>query len=134
MDRYQAHSANGNCYTCHRRLDPVGFGLEAYDTSGAFRTHDLGEPSCPISGDGVLDGVGSFNGPGGLADLLVASPAFEGCITTQLFRFAMGRNETVDDADLISQLTRSFHDGQRRLDQLLLDVVSDPHFTYRREE
>ena len=134
IDRYQAHSANGNCYTCHRRLDPVGFGLEAYDTAGAFRTHDLNEPSCPISGDGVLDGVGSFNGPGGLADLLVQSPAFEGCITTQLFRFAMGRNETPDDADLIGQLTKSFHDGQRKFDQLLLEVVSDDRFAYRREE
>jgi hypothetical protein len=112
----------------------VGFGLEAYDTSGTFRTHDLGEPSCPISGDGVLDGVGNFNGPGGLADLLVASPGFEACITTQLFRFAMGRNETVDDADLIVLLTRSFHDGQRRFDQLLLEVVSDPRFVHRREE
>jgi len=134
VDRYQAHSANGNCNTCHRRLDPVGFGLEAYDTSGAFRTHDLNEPACPISGNGVLDGVGDFNGPGGLADLLVQSPSFEGCITTQLFRFAMGRNETPDDGDLITQLTRSFHDGQRKFDQLLLDVVSDDRFAYRREE
>ncbi|HZX43812.1 MAG TPA: DUF1592 domain-containing protein [Myxococcaceae bacterium] len=134
VDRYSAHSANGNCNTCHKRLDPVGFGLEAYDTSGAFRTHDVGEPTCAISGNGALDGVGSFNGPGGLADLLVQSPGFEGCITTQLFRFAMGRNETVDDADLISQLTRSFHDGQRRFDQLLLGVVSDDRFAYRREE
>ncbi|MGZ6162151.1 MAG: DUF1588 domain-containing protein [Myxococcaceae bacterium] len=134
VDRYQAHSTNGNCNTCHRRLDPVGFGLEAYDTSGTFRTHDLGEPTCPISGDGVLDGVGNFNGPGGLADLLVASPGFETCITTQLFRFAMGRNETADDADLIALLTRSFHDGQRHFDQLLLEVVSDPRFVYRREE
>src|SRR5215813_13167034 len=134
VDRYSAHSANGNCNTCHRRLDPVGFGLEAYDTSGAFRTHDIGEPTCTISGDGVLDGVGSFNGPAGLADLLVQSPAFEGCITTQVFRFAMGRNETADDADFISQLTRSFHSGQRHFDQLLLDVVSDDRFVHRREE
>ncbi len=134
VDRYSAHSANGNCNTCHKRLDPVGFGLEAYDTAGAFRTHDIGEPSCLISGNGVLDGVGSFNGPAGLADLLVQSPGFESCITTQLFRFAMGRNETADDGDLISQLTRSFHDGQRRFDQLLLDVVSDDRFAYRREE
>ncbi len=134
VDRYQAHSANGNCNTCHRRLDPVGFGLEAYDTAGRFRTHDIAEPTCTISGAGTIEPLGSFNGPGGLADLLLQSPAFEGCITTQLFRFAMGRNETPDDAALISQLTRSFHDGQRRFDQLLLDVVSDERFSHRREE
>ena len=134
VDRYQAHSANGNCNTCHRRLDPVGFGLEAYDTAGAFRTHDVNEPTCLISGNGTLDGVGNFNGPGQLADLLVQSPSFETCITTQLFRFALGRNETPDDSELIGKLTRSFHDGQRRFDQLLLDVVSDDRFAYRREE
>jgi len=134
IDRYQAHSANGNCNTCHRHLDPVGFGLEAYDTAGSFRTHDIGEPGCPITGDGVVEGLGSFNGPGGLADLLIQSPAFEGCITTQVFRFAMGRNETPDDAELITQLTGSFHDSQRRFDQLLLQVVSDARFGYRREE
>lgn len=134
IDRYREHSANGNCNACHRRLDPVGFGLEAYDTAGRFRTHDVGEPNCPINGDGTVEGLGSFNGPGNLADLLVQSPAFEGCITTQVFRFAMGRNETTDDADAIAQLTKSFHDGQRRFDQLLLEMVSDPRFGHRREE
>jgi hypothetical protein len=46
----------------------------------------------------------------------------------------MGRNETTADADFISALTRSFHGGQRHFDQLLLDLVSDERFGYRREE
>jgi hypothetical protein len=134
VDRYSAHSTDGNCAGCHKRLDPVGFGLEAYDSSGAFRTHDIGEPDCPISGDGEVVGQGKFHGPSGLADLLTQSPAFEGCITTQLFRFAMGRNETADDAEAIAQLTGSFHQSQRRFDQLLIDLVSNERFAYRREE
>src|SRR5256885_4860113 len=54
VDRYANHSSIGSCHSCHQRTDPVGFGLEAYDRTGAFRTHDDGAADCPISGDGEL--------------------------------------------------------------------------------
>ena len=42
--------------------------------------------------------MGTFNGPAGLAELLIASGQLESCVVTQLFRFALGRREAPADA------------------------------------
>jgi hypothetical protein len=89
VDRYAVHDAPSGCAACHAKMDPIGFGLEAFDREGRFREHDEGEPDCPISGEGDLDGV-AFVGPAGLADLLVEGPDLSACAVEQVVRFAMG--------------------------------------------
>ena len=74
------HSTTGNCRSCHQSLDPVGFGLEAYDMAGRFRATDDGLPQCPIDGEGMVTGLPAgdiaFNGPDGLSTaLFVLGPA-----------------------------------------------------------
>ena len=36
----EAHRANVTCAACHVRMDPLGFGLENFDATGAWRTVD----------------------------------------------------------------------------------------------
>jgi len=129
-DRYAAHRAGG-CASCHSQIDPIGFGLERFDQVGRYRTHDVDAPECEISGEGELAGVGTFNGPAELSELLISSGMLEHCAMTQLYRFAIGRNETTEDAHAIDDLTARFESSGRRLDQLLLDFVSSPGFAYR---
>ena len=132
-ERYSAHANVGSCASCHQAMDPVGFGLENYDRAGRYRTHEVGDPSCAIQGDGELTGIGRFNGPGELAELLTTSGELEPCIVRQVFRFASGREETKDDQVLLQQLEEAFISGGRRFDQLLLGVISQPSFMLRRE-
>jgi hypothetical protein len=54
-------------------------------------------------------------------------------VVKQVFRYAIGRREQSDDAPLLSALTSSFTEKGRKFDELLLDVVSHPTFTQRRE-
>ena len=39
-EQLQAHRKNPTCASCHRRMDPLGFGLENFDAVGAWRTAD----------------------------------------------------------------------------------------------
>src|SRR6185503_20729282 len=39
VDRYAAHRT-GSCASCHSQTDPISFGLENYDRSGAYRATD----------------------------------------------------------------------------------------------
>jgi mono/diheme cytochrome c family protein len=39
-DQLQEHRRNATCASCHRRMDPLGFGLENFDAVGAWRTAD----------------------------------------------------------------------------------------------
>jgi hypothetical protein len=124
----------GSCAACHQKLDPIGFGLERYDRAGRYRTYDDGAPECPISGSGRIAEMGAFSGPAELEALLVGSGQLERCAVTQLHRFAMGRRESAADTDWLDRLTAGFVGGGRAFATLLLDLVSDDNFRFRREE
>lgn len=129
-DRYQAH-AQGTCAGCHAPLDPVGFGLENYDQTGAFRVHDAGQPDCPISGEGTLDDLGPFRGPAQLADRLVQAGPLDHCVVQQLFRFAVGRPATAADDPWLATLLHTFRTQDHRFRALLLETVTSPEFRLR---
>ena len=53
--------------SCHRRMDPLGFGLENFDAVGAWRTTD---GKFPIDASGLLPDGDEFNGPDELRTIL----------------------------------------------------------------
>lgn len=102
LDRYSMWQEPA-CASCHEQMDLIGFGLEAYDATGALRTAESGRPECTITGDGTFVGLAggdaTFNGPAGLARLAVDSGMVEACVARQLYRFAVGRS-ALDEHDL----------------------------------
>jgi Protein of unknown function (DUF1588)/Protein of unknown function (DUF1592)/Protein of unknown function (DUF1595)/Protein of unknown function (DUF1587)/Protein of unknown function (DUF1585) len=135
IDRYDMSTREG-CKGCHAQMDPIGFGLENYDASGRFRETQVDRPDCPISGEGELDGIGKFNGPKELSDLLIQEEDLSTCVVTHLYRFAMGRYK-LDTADLafIEKLTaEAAPEGEIILVDALQDFVGSPEFRLRREE
>jgi hypothetical protein len=130
-DRYTAHRTDPSCSSCHSLLDPIGFGLENYDSAGRYRTQEPNTSNCPISGRGDVPGLGPFRGPAELTDLLLKGGRLDRCLSIHLYQFAMGRpadsgDETTPDA-LLAQFIRSGY----RVDQLLLDLVTAPAFQHR---
>lgn len=140
-DRYAAHS-EGGCAGCHALLDPVGFGLEQYDAMGRFRWFESDDPdtpedesTCAITGEGDLLGVGAFSGPGELAERALDSGELGRCLITQMHRYTFGRSELESpgaDATLIDHAATALGDGDFALEALLMEVVGDPSFGYRR--
>jgi hypothetical protein len=133
VDRYRVHDSVTSCAACHNQMDPIGFGLEQFDRAGRFRAVEEAHPECAISGDGAITGFGNFNGPAGLADLMIQTGSVESCVVKQLFRYTTGRHELTDDVPVIEALTKSFNDGGRKFDELVLDLVAHPTFAQRRE-
>ncbi len=43
-ERLQSHQENPQCASCHRKIDPIGFGLENFDATGIWRTTDSYQP------------------------------------------------------------------------------------------
>ena len=75
----EMHRKDPTCASCHRRMDPLGFGLENFDAVGAWRTVD---GKFPIDATGTLPDGRSFNGPDELRSILKADhQAFEHCLT-----------------------------------------------------
>jgi hypothetical protein len=135
-ERYAAHQVQGSsCNGCHELVDNIGFGLERYDQAGLYREHDPGRPECPIDGQGELTGIGSFSGPAGLADRMIESGDLNRCVTTMLYRFAIGRYEleTLDE-NFLDAVNERIGEGDFRFDELLLDFAASDMFRYRRVE
>jgi len=135
IDRYAMWKTEG-CSMCHKLMDPIGFGLEAYDAAGRFRTTQPDRPDCPIDGQGTFEGVGSFNGPAELADRLLEAGGVEACVATELYRYASGRVEldNRDESIVQSLVAGASEGGGLKLDRFMLDYATSEAFRYRRDE
>jgi hypothetical protein len=123
------------CKGCHSLMDPIGFGLERFGADGKLRDSEPGRPECSIDGDGEVVGVGSFNGPAELADLLVASGRVEACVIEQLYRFAAGR-AALDEYDerFIARLAEVSSSEGLELFTFIKSYVTSDAFRFRRDE
>jgi hypothetical protein len=136
--RYDTHrQAGSSCYGCHQMMDPIGFGLERYDRKGAFRTEDqdsFGNPidECVIEGVGSIANVGSFSGPGQLADLLITTGEIEACMMKQIYHFTFGTKPTGQTDPYLSYLTSKYKAGGGKFKDLMMEVVVSKPFLTRR--
>ncbi|MEM6991280.1 MAG: DUF1592 domain-containing protein [Myxococcota bacterium] len=134
VDQYTLHSTVGACKGCHDLMDPIGFGLENYDREGAWRDHDDGKPECTIAGDGEFVGVGTFNGPAELAQVLLQDGLLERCATQRLFQYSLGRAIVAEDVATVDAVGESFADAELVFSDLLVELVSQEAFAFRLEE
>jgi hypothetical protein len=112
-------------------MDPMGFGMEDFDSVGLFRTMDGISPvdaSGSLSGNG-LDGS-TFNGLAELGSALRKQPVLAPCLVSKLYAEAQGRPATELDRAALSALTEAFAGSQNRLDQLLLTLVQSDAFRF----
>ena len=140
-ERYAVHS-EGGCASCHDQIDPIGFGLEQYGPLGRLRQFEVDNPDtpedetvCEISGQGELEGIGTFSGPAELADLALEAGYLDACVQQQLYRFLVGRYElSAMDAAFINEAADRLGDGDFTFRSLVLEYVGDETFGYRKED
>jgi len=140
--RMQAHVENPTCATCHRLMDPIGFGLENYDAIGRWRDRELIEfeisrrntaeknVELPIDATGEIAGIanGAFADPKQIGRLLADSGVCQECIVKQAFRYAFGRLETPADHETIKTAFAAFRDSGFKFKELLIALVRSPQF------
>lgn len=133
-ERFRQHSADSRCAGCHRLLDRVGFGLEAFDHLGRFRTEENG---LPVDTSGYIEDAGdpslegAFVGELELAGKLAASPQVEACLATQWFRYGMGRAEQRTDACSLERVKTEFAASGGDFAQLLISLAVTDAFRFR---
>jgi hypothetical protein len=123
--RMGRHRTAPACASCHRRIDPLGFGLENFDAIGAWRTHETGFPIDPSGG---LPGGKSFSGPAELRALLLSRrDAFCRCLSEKMLTYALGRGLHRADRRVVDGIAaRLARDGYRFSALVLAVVESEP--------
>ncbi|MGE3681708.1 MAG: DUF1592 domain-containing protein [Bdellovibrionales bacterium] len=132
--RYQAHAQEGgSCTACHALMDPVGFGLEQYDTRGKFRAYDTNpdgtaNTNCPLDGEGRIAGKGDFIGPGAMSDLLLSIGAIQPCVVQQYAHFAFGRDLAGQDDQFLNYITNALTRGSGKFQDVVAAIVTSDEF------
>jgi hypothetical protein len=129
-EQLQAHRTNPICASCHRRMDPLGFGLENFDAIGAWRTKD-GE--YPVDATGTLPDGRVFSGPAELKAILSKErDAFARALTTKLLTYALGRGLEPYDERTVRLIARNLAPHHYRFSGLVLEIVNSTPFQMRK--
>jgi hypothetical protein len=112
-ERLLMHQEQPQCASCHRRIDPIGFGMENFDAAGRWRTQDsytkdgVGTKAWTIDPSGALYGGPAFNDFFALRDVIAGRiDAFATGFTEALLEYALGRPYGFSDEELRDAIVR----------------------------
>jgi hypothetical protein len=129
-EQLEAHRKDPTCASCHRRMDPLGFGLENFDAVGAWRTVD---GKFPLDTSGTLPGGRTFKGPVELRAILEDEhEAFARCLTSKLLTYALGRGLERYDTKAVKLITSRLPAHGYKFSGLVLEIVNSFPFQSRR--
>lgn len=136
-ERFAAHTSDPFCASCHDDIDPIGFGLEAFDGIGLHRTEEHG---LTIDTTGELSGledlrtdqaIHPFDGATQLSEILAGSSSGPRCFATQAWRFAHGRLDSDADQASIDAVEDWLLQADGDLQEALIAIVTSPDFARR---
>ena len=123
-----AHRADSACASCHNRIDPLGFALEAFDATGKLREG-------PVDNAGKLPDGSAFVGHDGLKLLLQNKKEadFIRHFTSQLLVYALGRELTFTDERAVQSILKQVGSAGFSSQTLVREIVSSYPFQYRKQ-
>jgi hypothetical protein len=105
-ERLAVHKRNATCATCHTRIDPMGFPLEHYDSTGRWR--EKYSDGKPIEDTGEMRDKSQIPGVKGLLDYLTTQQdKVQLTLTRKLLGYALGRTVQGSDQLLVDRMVRA---------------------------
>jgi hypothetical protein len=129
--RLEQHMSQADCASCHKRMDPLGFALENFDASGAWREKD---GSFPIDASGKLANGKSFTGPRELKTVLKSNNLFVKNLAEKMMIYALGRGLEYFDKCAVDEIVAQMATKENRFSALISGIVTSEPFLQRRKE
>ena len=122
------------CWTCHKKMDPLGLPFEMYNHAGLYRETELNQP-VDTTGEIIDSGVPALDGKVANAiemiQKIAESKRAEQVFVRHAFRFWMGRNETLNDAPVLQEAYRAYKNSGGSMKALLVSLLTSDAFLYR---
>ena len=123
------------CAACHEQyINPLGFGMEDFDTAGRVRATDANGNDIDSTGTlfapntfGNLNNFVDFQGAKGLGRVMAASSTAQSCLSEQMFRYVTGvghdsiDEDNNDDRTLAAEEIEGYTCEVENLTQSLMD-------------
>ncbi|MEO2012832.1 MAG: DUF1592 domain-containing protein [Fuerstiella sp.] len=140
-ERLLAHQEEAQCASCHRKIDPIGYGMENWGAAGKWRTTDSYRLR-DNKGRGIgkaktwtIDASGAFHkGPAfddfhELCDLIAEREEdFARGFTEHLIEYALGRPFGFTDEYLANEIVTTAKDKQFALSEFIHSLVQSKAF------
>lgn len=133
-ERFKEHTSQVFCASCHQRIDPIGFSLEAFDSLGRYRATEAGKT---IDTTGELAWLrdkakeGQLSGAHDLATTLAELDEVSDCFARQWFRYAIGREVQAADTCSLVNVQTVFAESGGDFRVLLGAIAETDAFRYR---
>lgn len=134
-ERFEAHQEEPQCASCHRRFDPIGFGMENFDAAGLWRTTDsyekkgVGKKEWEIEPAGKLHGGPAFKDFFELRQIVADRvDAFARSLTEALVEYALGRPCGYADEELVATILARAKAKEWQLREFFQAVVASKEF------
>ncbi len=134
-ERIQMHQEQPQCASCHRKIDPIGFGLENFDAVGMWRSKDSYQKSGVGTKEWEIDPSGAFHNGPAFKDFnelreIVASrhTDFATGFTEALLTYALGRPVGFSDDDLVKAVVDRAATNDFSVREFIHAVVQSPAF------
>jgi hypothetical protein len=144
-ERLRLHQEEPQCASCHRRIDPIGFGLENFDAAGRWRTEEHAYRTDWVVKGGPVGKVVKASFPIEPAGAFHRGPAFRDYfelrqriaergddflrgLVTALYAYALGRPASFADGEAIDALVAGARADGGRLGSLVRRLVATPEF------
>ncbi len=129
--RTELHRTNPVCASCHKILDPIGFGLENFDAIGRWRDQD--ENGGAIDAAGELPGAKHFSSPRELRQILSERAGdLSRNLAGKLLAYALCRQLEGYDEIVLDGMSNAIAQDGFRMQTLIIKVVTSYPFTHRR--
>ena len=137
-ERILAHQEQPQCASCHRKIDPIGFGLENFNAVGKWRAADRYEKRGVGKKEWTIDPSGAFHkGPAfkdffELRDIIASRPeAFSRGLSEALVEYALGRPYGFSDQALADDMVRQAAGKNFALREFIHALVQSESFHAR---
>jgi len=141
-ERLLAHQEDPQCASCHRKIDPIGFGLENFDAAGQWRTEDSytaidtngkadpkSKKTWPIESSAALFKGPTFKDYFALRDIIASkSDAFARSFSEALIEFALGRPIGFRDEPLVADMLKQAGKNNLAMREFIRALVASREF------
>ena len=129
--RLEQHRSRAECAGCHAKMDPLGFALENFDATGAWRDSD---GKFPIDASGQLANGTAFKGPRELKQALKANKGFVRSLTRKMMIYALGRGLEYYDKCACNEICSQAERQGNTFSSIIVGIVTSDPFLKRRNE
>jgi mono/diheme cytochrome c family protein len=131
-EQLEIHRQNAVCASCHRNMDPLGFGLENYDAIGRWRDVDGAHA---VDASGTLPNGQKFASAGEMRALLVSQlPQFSRTLTQKMLTYALRRGLKPYDRRTVDGIHRAVAADGYHFRTMVHQIVKSLPFQARRGE